>query len=167
MTKQWTPTGENTHTLSIDGAPCATVERLHTTDLKAHVTIGDARYTIAQPGFWKRHIEITDHTGTLIARAEYERWFANAMTLHYQGIAYKLVIRNNPLAEWALLDANSTTLLAYTLHTGNGTPSVHITTALPTHDLLLDCLLWYLFAPIAQENCSDTAMLVMMIAAVS
>ena len=39
MTKQWTPSNENTHTLIIDGAICATVERLHTNDLKANVTL--------------------------------------------------------------------------------------------------------------------------------
>lgn len=167
MTKQWTPSGENTHTLSIDGTPCATVERLHTKDIQAIVTIGDTRYTIAQPGFWKRHIEITDHTGMLIARAEYEKWYAHAMTLRYQNTTYKLVIRNNPLAEWALLGADSTTLLAYALQTKSGKPSLSITTLLPENDLLLDCLLWYLFAPIAMENDTDSSTLLLILAAAS
>ena len=167
MTKQWTPSNENTHTLSIDGKICATVERLHTNDLKANVTIGESHYTITQPGFWKRHIEIADHTGMLIARAEYEKWFANAMTLHYQGATYKLVIRNNPLAEWALLDTDNTTLLAYTLDTNCGKLSFSITTALPENDLLLDCLVWYLFAPIALENDIDSSTLLLIIAAAS
>ncbi len=167
MTKQWTPSNENTYTLIIDGNICATVERLQTNDLKANVTIGESHYTIAQPGFWKRHTEIADHTGRIIARAEYEKWYANAMTLRYADHTYKLVIRNNPLAEWALLDTDNTTLLAYTLDTNCGKPSFSITTLLPENDLLLDCLLWYLFAPIALENDTDSSTLLLMIAAAS
>jgi hypothetical protein len=150
--KNWVKTGESNYTFFVDGNAAGQLGiDLSTTNIKAVALIGKYTYDIKRIGFWKTNIEITDDSGQVIMKVYTKKWYANTSVLEYNGKQYQLVIRNNPLAEWAILD-NEMEYLAYGLSTENGTVKIKITSAFATNDLLPDFLLWYLFAPIAQEN---------------
>lgn len=155
LTRNWHTIGEGHYAFMQGKAILATMEIARTSlARKAIVMIDKELYTIEKVGFWKNGIEISDHSGKVIATCAAEKWYANALTLDYKGHTYKLLVRNNPLAEWAIQE-NGTDLLAYALATHDGKAAIRLTAA-PTHqDLLLDCLLWYLFVPIATENMDD------------
>lgn len=159
MQKQWTKIAELNYAFTIDGAE---IGALNTADGTA--TIGNEKYRISWRGFWKNRLEITDSVGAIIATAEPEKWYANTLVLKYNDHTYRLVIHNNPLAEWAILDGDKT-VLAYGLTTNKGKAAVNIKSQPGQTDYLLDFLLWYLFWPIAAENTGDTLLFILMAAA--
>ncbi len=159
MQKQWTKTDERAFTFTIDGAEIGTLNTAN-----GIATIGTDSYTISRSGFWKNKLEITNSQGAIIATAEPEKWYANTLVLNYNAHAYRLVIRNNPLAEWAIL-AGDKTILAYGLATDNGKAVVSIKSADGQTDYLLDFLLWYLFWPIATENTDDALLFILLASA--
>jgi hypothetical protein len=155
MTKSWKKIGEGNYTLLADGLQAATMLlSIHTSEGRAAIKTGDADYVLRRTGFWKTTLLLENTTGGQMARMAYDKWYANSYKLEYGGSIYSVVIRNNPLAEWAILHDGGL-LLAYGLSTENGKTSLRITQAARTQDLLLDCILWYLFVPIATENCGD------------
>jgi hypothetical protein len=112
-------------------------------------------------GFWKTGIEIKDVNGTVILKAYPEKWYANTSIVEFENDPYKLIIRNNPLAEFAI-SKNGTDMLAYGLSTDNNGLSVRISTA-GGPDFIFDFLLWYLFVPIANENFGDSYLFQMLL----
>lgn len=154
MEKQWKKIAEGKYSFLIDNREAGSMEMLlNTNERKAVLLIDGTEYLVKQTGFWKTTIEIENAAGQLIAKAYYEKWYANSWVLEYKNCRYKIVIRNNPLAEWAIL-LNDELLLAYGLYTENGKLSLRITGS-TQNDHLFDFLLWYLFVPIATENMGD------------
>jgi len=129
----------------------------------ATAQFGNRKIIIKKTGFWKNHLEITDSNGQLIARAYPEKWYAHSYILETDNKKFKLLIRNNPLAEWALQD-NNKDMLAYGLGIQEGKPIVKITTASAATNYLFDFILWYLFLPIATEQSADDLTFLMLIA---
>jgi hypothetical protein len=153
--RQWRTIAEGHYAFMQDETTLATMEIARaSTERKAAVTIDKEHYTIEKVGFWKNRIEISDRSGKVIATCATEKWYANTMTLDYKGHNYTLRVRNNPLAEW-VIQAHNSDLLAYGLMIHEGNAAIKLTAAPTHHDLLLDCLLWYLFVPIATENVDD------------
>lgn len=136
----------------------------NSTSRLANIEIADEKYTIKKIGKWKKYIGIYEQNGIQIAEIIYEKWYANHYIFNYKGSRYKLVVRNNPLAEWAILQDDNT-ILAYSLYTENGKVAIKITSNSEKNDLLFDCLLWYLFSPIAQENSGDDLLFLLMLSA--
>ncbi|CAN5748463.1 hypothetical protein BH10BAC3_BH10BAC3_40940 [soil metagenome] len=106
-------------------------------------------------------MEVCSKDGRIIAKVYDEKWYANSSILEYNGRRYQLMVRNNPLAEWAIRE-NDHDLLAYRIYAGNGKVGVKITSSNNNQDYLLDFLLWYLFVPIATENPGDNFFFFMM-----
>ena len=157
--RNWHTISEGRYAFKQGDATLATIHIARgTLARKAAVMIGDMHYTIEMVGFWKNGIEISDDSGKVIASCATEKWYANTMVLDYQGHTYKLLVRNNPLAE-CVIQENGQDLLAYGLTTHEGKVAIRLTAAPTHHDLLLDCLLWYLFVPIATENSGDEFLL--------
>lgn len=155
MQKNWKKTDEHTYTLSVDDEAAGTLKLLpHSLGSNAQATLGTQTFSIQRTGFWQNKIEIRDEQENLLASVYHKKWYSSSYVIAYQGKTYSLVLRNHPLAEWAILE-NGSVLLAYGLDATNGKPSLKITTSDPGSDLLLDCLLWYLFLPIATENCGE------------
>lgn len=157
MTKNWTKTGKTTYSFSADSTLIGTIElSLNSMDSEAHIKMGKDDFKIKRTGFWKTQIEMTDKSNAVIARIYAEKWFASAYILEFDNVIYKLVLRNNPLAEWAIIRDN-TDLLAYGLHLENSEGPVHarITGSGRGLSFLLDFLLWYLFVPIGSEQLGD------------
>ena len=98
-----------------------------TSERKSTALIHDKEFQIKKTGFWKSHLEISDKNGQIIAKVYSEKWYANSYILEFEDKKYKLLVRNNPLAEWTIQE-NDLDLLSYGLTTDNGKPSIKIST---------------------------------------
>jgi hypothetical protein len=105
-------------------------------------------------GFWKSKIEIMDNNKNIILEAKPKAWYANSSIITYNNQEYELIIRNNPLAEYAIIN-DGKEIIAYGLDTNHGKATIRITSTSDNDNYLFDFLLWYLFNPIARENMSD------------
>ncbi len=119
--------------------------------VKAILQVESDTFTITRTGFWKNSIEISNNQNQIIAKVYAEKWYANTSILEYKNKKYKLVLRNNPLAEYVILE-NNQELLSYALNSENGKTGIKIVASNPNGDYLLDFLLWYLFVPIITES---------------
>lgn len=165
MTKSWKKISDGNYVFTINNQELARFEiAMGTTERKAVATIGDASFLIKKTGFWKNNIEISSAQGDIVAKVYAKKWYANNLVLEYKHHEYELVIRNNPLAEWAIL-AQDTEILAYGLYPNNGKVEISIKSIDEQVDVLLECLLWYLFLPIATENSGDTFLFSLLLAA--
>ena len=156
MTKTWKKTNEGTYVFAVANQEVGTMEVSYASlERKAICHIKDKDFIIKRIGFWKSTIEISNPAGEVIAKIYPEKWYANSWAFDYNEKKYKVTVRNNPLAEYAILD-DSNELAAYGLTTENGKITVRITTSGHSKDFLFDFLLWYLFVPIATENMGDS-----------
>ncbi len=156
MTKNWIKNNESNYTFSIDNKLIGTMEISYlSSERKAFCQIGSHNFSISRIGFWKSMIEINNDKGKLIAKVYPEKWYANSWIFEYNENKYKIVVRNNPLAEYAIID-KSIEQVAYGLTSENGKLKVKITTSSKISDFIFDYLLWYLFVPIATENMGDS-----------
>lgn len=133
-----------------------------TSDRKATVLIQDKEFQIKKTGFWKSHLEIAGKNGQIIASVYSEKWYANSYILEFEDKKYKLLVRNNPLAEWTIQE-NDHDILSYGLTTDKGKPSVKISSMDSVPNYLFDFILWYLFLPIATEQGADDATFLLLI----
>lgn len=165
MQKKWIKIEQGAYQLSIDDAIVAEM-KIDYNSLKgnAEISIGNETYLIKRTGFWKTGIEITNSAGKIILKVYNDKWYANSSVLEYSDKKYTLKVRNNPLVEWAIIDDDKKDLLAYGLSNENRINGVKITANNVENILLFDCLLWYLFVPIAEENSSDSLLFLMLAA---
>ncbi len=153
--KKWVKIGDAVFTLWDNNQQIGTMEiALATSGRKATANFGGKQVTIKKTGFWKSNLEILDSNGQILAKIYAEKWYGSSFILEYGTKQYKLLLRNNPLAEWVLQN-NNEDLLAYGLSTQKGKASIKITTASVKPDYLFDFILWYLFFPIAVEQSAD------------
>ncbi len=111
-------------------------------------------YQLKHTGFWSNNIEISDSSGKVVLSTYKEKWYSNATTISFESRKLTLNIRNNPLAEYAILDGENE-ILSYGLKVHDKQVVTKIQTSLHHKSYLLDFYLWYLFAPIARENMGD------------
>ena len=163
MIKTWKKTNEGSYSLSADNNEIGIMNISHDSlERKAACFFDDKELVIKRTGFWKSTIEISNKAGQVISKVHPEKWYANSWSFDYKGKKYTIIVRNNPLAEWAILHI-SEEIAAYGLHTVNGKLNVKITTSSQGSDFLFDFLLWYLFLPIATENMDDSFTFVMLV----
>lgn len=155
MEKKWVKIGEGKFSLIVDDNLFGEMEiSSKSMNSKAICTIENEKFTIKRTGFWKNNVEILDNSGKEIARIYNEKWYVSSSILDYQNKKYKIVLRNNPLAELVILD-QEIELLAYGLKTDNKEIKMQISMNKKNTDMFLDFILWYLFAPILAENTDD------------
>lgn len=155
MKKQWVKNADFSYTFEVDGQKTGEMEiQFNTPGSKATCKINGQLLEINRTGFWRSNIEIMEGDGRLLLKAYPEKWYANSSVIEFEGKIYKLLIRNNPLAEFTVTE-NDKDVLAYGLATENRELKLRITTHDNSH-FILDFLLWYLFLPIANENMGDT-----------
>jgi len=123
---------------------------------RADCRIGERVFQIRSKGFWNNRIELADASGQVLATLKPASWFGSRWNFRLSGIDYQLLVRNNPLAEYAV-QQNGRDLVAYGLKIKDGSAvaviSDHRRGALPE----LDLLLWYVFSPVAQSETGDAA----------
>lgn len=153
--KHWKMNGEGNFILYQDKEKIGTLT-IHSNlfHRRAFLEIGTEKYNLKHSGFWKNHIEISDAEEKVILRTYAEKWYANTTTIAFDGKKLKLLIRNNPLAEYAIVDGDKE-LLSYGLETKDGKAVTKICKSILSKSYLLDFYLWYLFAPVARENMGD------------
>ena len=162
MSKNWKKIENGIYTLFVDENPAATMEINHNSlSRPAKCTIGDAQYTIELTGFWKHNLEIKDQNQVVVLTLTLDKWYANTYTIDFEGNTYQFKARNNPMAEYVIKQGDKD-ILAYGLGTQNSRVALKITQVETPVSLLLDCLLWYQFLPIATENSGDTFTFLMM-----
>lgn len=155
MKKIWNKISNSIYEFTIDGNEKAKLEIFpNTLESKATCEIQKQVFEIKRIGFWKSALTITDGDNQEVLKVYPEKWYANSSIVEFEGKQLKLKVRNNPLAEYVICD-NDQEILAYGLDTANNELKVRITGSGDNH-LLLDCLLWYLFAPVANEHFGDT-----------
>lgn len=162
--RKWVKTDNSKYTLWDNNLQIGTMEiATGTLSNKATAQFGNQNLIISKTGFWKSHIEIMEPNGQIIAKVYPEKWYANTLILEYENKKYKLLLKNNPLAEWALQD-NNENVLSYGLSTQEGKPCIRITDETVNPNYLFDFILWYLFVPIASEQSSDDLTFLLLIA---
>lgn len=162
--KKWVKSDNSFFTFWEDTKWIGTMEiATGTSERKAIVKFENQTILIKKTGFWKSNLEVTDLNEQIIAKVYYEKWYANSFILEYDQKQYKLLVRNNPLAEWALQD-NGSDVLAYGLDTRDGKVCIKITSSAVKSNYLFDFILWYLFLPIATEQSADDFTFLMLIA---
>ena len=95
---------------------------------------------------------MSDASFSSIASERIKRW--NNGIVEFENKTYKLVVRNNPLAEYVIIEKEND-ILAYTLVIEDKKIKLRISTS-GNHNPVLDFLLWYLFHPVANENFGNT-----------
>lgn len=156
MEKKWSKTAEGAYTFEVDGAEAGTLHiKWNSLNQQATAEMEGSTFHINKVGFWKNTVEITDKNDMPVAKVYPEKWFANSSILEYKGYKYKVLLRNNPMAEYAITRDNED-VLAYGLFAEKGKTYVRISGEAGDSEPMLHALLWYLFAPIVHESMGDT-----------
>jgi hypothetical protein len=151
MDRKWMKQSDTRYTFSLEGQERGVMEiQRNTMSGKAHCTLDGGSFTIQRTGFWKSSMEVTDEKGNLVVKVSPEKWYASSWKVSSQGKTYQLKVRNNPLAEYVLIDSGKD-ILAYGLASTKEGLRLKISDS-GSHDLIFDFLLWYLFIPVANEN---------------
>lgn len=129
---------------------------------KATASFQDQEIVIKTTGFWKSNLEIIASSGQIIAKVYSEKWYSSSYILEYDNKKYKLIVRNNPLAEWVLQE-DYKNLLSYGLSTHDGKSSVKITTEYEKSNYIFDFILWYLFVSIATEQSGEDSTFLLLV----
>lgn len=155
MEKKWMKINEGKFSLIVNNTIIGDMEiSSKSTASKAICTLGEQKFTIQRTGFWKNNLEVLDYSGQILAKVYNEKWYVSSSILDYKNKKYKIILRNNPLAEFVILD-QEIELLAYGLKTENKEIKVQISMNKNTADSFFDFIVWYLFAPIIAENADD------------
>lgn len=155
MTKNWKKTDKGTYVFNVNEQALGTMVLSDASlERKALCQLEGNAFLIKRTGFWKSSIELSNQNGDVIAKVYPEKWYASSWILEYKNKSYKVIARNNPLAEYAIKD-NAVEIAAYGLSTDKTEVNVRITALKDNSDYIFDFLLWYLFLPIAMENIGD------------
>lgn len=120
----------------------------------AECRIGNRLLKIRTAGFWGNRMELTDASGQILAMLKPINWYGTGMQFRLDNRDYQLLVRNNPLAEYAV-QQNGQDIVAYGLKSREGRTVAVINDHRPRALVELDLLLWFLFAPVAQGETGD------------
>lgn len=112
--------------------------------------INEDEYTFVKTGFWLNAFEIKDQDQNVIAFAKSEKWYANTLLLKLNNEDFKIKVRNNPLVEWFIIDANETEVASCGLKSEH--KKIEVQLSATNTNLMLEFILWYLFLPVVVEN---------------
>lgn len=151
--KNWNKTTHSNYSFTIDGEQKGTMNIIRTAGL-AEAEINGKSFTIKSRGFLKLFLEVVDEAGQTVLKLTQDSWLASRWDVIYNFKRYRLVLRNFPLAQYVVSD-NGKEILSYGLKTQKYKPYLHIESETSERDLILDFVLWFLYAPVVQENSND------------
>ncbi len=131
----------------------------HSNAYRASFKINDKTYFLKYPSIWKSDAYIEDENRSIVLKLYTEKWYANHFIVEFNNQILKLKTRNNPLAEYVLLDEAGAEILSYGLKTKDRKVVTQIGSHPSVTDSVLDFSLFSLFYPIAMENACDDALL--------
>lgn len=141
----WLNQGYRSHHLFKDGNWCASLKmKGWTTYQGADVLIEEESYTFEQIGHLKRHLEIRDSYGALIAEVTQPKWFSSKLELYYKERTYTIDHKNLPLVEYRLSQGD-VPLLRYGLEYDGGMLNTYRRASRHEIPSLLEAILWFLF----------------------
>ncbi len=165
MTKVWKKIGDSTYTLFQNNDLVGQMEIiLNSLERKAIAKIASNMFTIRRTGFWKNSLVVLDDSDQIIMKVYPEKWYSSTSLVEYENKKYKLVLRNNPLAEYAILD-NEKVIMSYGIDNENEKMCIRIASSGMEQDYMFDLLLWYLFVPMVTENNEDEFAFMLLITA--
>ncbi|MBS1494706.1 MAG: hypothetical protein JST55_14420 [Bacteroidetes bacterium] len=148
--KNWNKTSYGSYSFSING-----VERgsLNVTNHRkeAEARIDGKNFKIKCRGFLKLFLEVLDDAGNTVLKITQDSWLASRWEMLHNFKRYRLVLRNFPLAQYVVTE-NGKEILSYGLKTQKFKPYLHIESETTERDLLMDFVLWFLYAPIVHES---------------
>ena len=147
----WEKIAESEYVLRDGGRQLAT---MRTKGNAAECRMGDRLLKIRTAGFWGNRMELTDASGQILAMLKPINWYGTGMQFRLDNRDYQLLVRNNPLAEYAV-QQNGRDLVAYGLKSREGRTVAVISDHRSRALIELDLLLWFLFAPVAQGETGD------------
>ena len=160
--KKWKKSAEGKHILYHQEAKMGEMVIENGLARKSAIILQNSQtYKLKHSGLWKSNIEITAANGQVLLKSYYEKWYSKFATIEFENKKYKLVIRNNPLVEYAIFDGDSE-ILTYALEVFKAKASTRIQTSIHNNSYLLDFYLRYLFVSIAQENTVDDGMFLLL-----
>lgn len=121
---------------------------------KAECRVGERIFQIRRKGFWNNQLELLDASGQVLATLKPASWFGSRWVFRLYDQDYQLLVRNNPLVEYAV-QQNGRDVVAYGLKTREGRAIAVISDNRERSLPELDLLLWYLFSPVAQGETGD------------
>lgn len=151
MNKRWILNTHDNYTLWDDEKEIGDmVIKYSQTTHRAICTIDGRVLDMKRVGTFKSSIGIYDSNMRTIIAAYPDKWFGNTFNIEFENKKYKLIIRNNPLMEYAIVE-NDKDILVYGLTTENGALKFRISTY-NNYSYFFDFLLWFMFFPIAITN---------------
>jgi hypothetical protein len=163
--KSWKKMAEGQYAFYVDDVESGQMQiSYNSLERKAQCEVNGVPFQIKRTGFWKTSIDISKATGEVIGKVYPEKWYASSWSFEFGNKKYRIIIRNNPMAEYAILDG-TTEIAAYGLDANNGHPKVRITSTDKEADFIFDFLLWYLFVPTATENSEDHLVFLLLVTA--
>jgi len=153
--KSWKKIAEGQYAFYVDDVETGHMQiSYNSLERIAKCEVNGVTFQIKRTGFWKSSIDISQSSGEVIGKVYPEKWYASSWSFEFDNKKYRIIIRNNPMAEFVILDG-TTEVAAYGLDANDGHPKVRITSTDKEADYMFDFLLWYLFVPIATENSGD------------
>lgn len=157
--KNWNKTGERSYKLSRNGIDAGEVKFPQNSLVKVAVfETENEKYTLERRGLMKLELEINNGAGKPVLNAVQEKWYKNSYAVNFGAKKLKLVLRNNPLAEYTLLNNNEKEINSYGLKVKDRKPFVEMKSTDNENDVLFDFLLWSLLHPVAHENCGNAVL---------
>lgn len=155
MDIRWNKSEKGKYTFVVDGKEKGAL-KLHwkVSVQSAEGVFGAHAFTIRRTGFWKSRIEITDRHGIPVAKVQRTKGSGRGSTLSYHGTHYRLMLRNNPLAEY-VIERDGREVLAYGLVAHKGKFALKITGQVDEKDYLLHGLLWFLIWPHVNKSTDE------------
>ena len=123
---------------------------------KADCQTGGRNFKIRTKGFWGNQIEFADAQGQILTTIKPAGWFGSRWQFRLYGQDYQLIVRNSPLAEYAV-QQNGRDVVAYSLKTKDSRAVAIISDYREKALYELDLLLWYLFYAVAIGETGGTA----------
>ncbi len=123
---------------------------------KAECQAGGRNFQIRTKGFWGNQIELADAQGQILTTIKPVSWFASRWQFCLYGQDYQLIVRNHPLAEYAV-QQHGRDVVAYGLKTKDSRAVAAISDHRGKILHELDLLLWFLFYPVALGETGDAA----------
>lgn len=151
LNRNWVSLPDSAFVLTLDEQSVGTLYINSLNNGQTTCILPEGTFFLSGRGFWNHHLEVTDQEGRVVLDASATNWFSNQMKFTYDNRFYILQVRNNPLAEWVILEG-PVALLTYGLGSDGQRPEVYIKVSDQEVPYLFDFLLWYLFWPVAQEQ---------------
>ncbi len=154
--KNWNKTGELSYVLKRNGVDAGEVKFPESSLVRvATFETETEKYTLERRGLLKIALEINNGKGKPVLNAVQEKWYKNSYDVNFGARKLKMVIRNNPLAEFALLNNNEREINSYGLKVKDKKPFIEMKGEEEENNVLFDFLLWSLIKPAANESCGN------------